>query len=151
MDNTQKTAVHPSRSSKNCRDCRYLTSLSATWYCDHPSLPVSIISGQPATSCHSARENGPCGNEATLFAVPLPRKQRIKVKVGDGYEWRDAIEELDAMPPTPDWDGAPRLEAWLAESSQPQQPPEHGASFELPTANKTAASLQSQHSVGGLS
>lgn len=96
METNQNTAVHPSRAAKLCSNCLHQKSLGDGRYCNHPSQPISVVSGQPITRCRDARLESTCGNDAILFAVPLPRKERIKVKVGDTYEWRDAIQEPDA-------------------------------------------------------
>lgn len=90
-------AVHPSRAMKHCTDCKH------QWRggCNHPSLPVCEVTGQPKISCLTAREDGPCGKEATLFAAPLPRPNRVKVMVDGVRIWRDVIEEIDSLSVNP--------------------------------------------------
>lgn len=63
-------APHPSRGVRVCAHCKHVGRKGVM--CNHPALPVSVISGQPLTSCDKARsESGPCRMEALLFE-PAP-------------------------------------------------------------------------------
>jgi hypothetical protein len=58
MENTQNTAVHPSRTGNQCNACGWVAGRSiyqneAT--CNHHSLPVDIVSGLPEVLCSTAR------------------------------------------------------------------------------------------------
>lgn len=97
METNQNTAVHPSRSAKSCRDCRYPTAPS--YHCNHPSLPVCIINGHPTTSCLNARKDeGPCGKDAALFQ---DKQERVKRMINGVRTWVyiDQENAIDSINP----------------------------------------------------
>lgn len=58
--------LHPSRAAPKCSDC---TAKTKAGFCDHPAMPVSLVTGNPLIACQEARaeEGGACGSAAALF------------------------------------------------------------------------------------
>lgn len=48
---------HPTRSAPKCADCRYLAAglHRAQHVCDHPSMPVDVVTGKPVFLTEDAR------------------------------------------------------------------------------------------------
>ena len=62
---------HPTRSAPKCADCRYLAAglHRERHVCDHPSMPVDVVTGQPVFFAENARSaNEICGADGLLFA-----------------------------------------------------------------------------------
>lgn len=73
MQTPQDQPVHATRSAPQCRNCLHIhRKQSASGFhfvvddCNHPSAAVSLISGEPESTCIEMRE-GACGPNGLWF------------------------------------------------------------------------------------
>lgn len=66
-----ETAQHHTRTAPLCINCRHLSPVEASRrrLCNHPAMPVDLVSGQPRTSAADARAL--TEQTARLVKVPL--------------------------------------------------------------------------------
>ena len=81
--------IHASRNAPLCVDCKHSSNLLAIGLdlaCDHPSVPVNVVSGRSAVRCVDMRHRDAsyaCGPDGQLFEPDAPRASTAHQAIPD--------------------------------------------------------------------